>query len=88
MRRLLAILLLCPALAFGHGTPPPVVRPPVGTPAPVVDSGSPALGWLVFAFVGGFFYVAICTKEREVNPEGWFAKNCAFWEQKPGPHYP
>jgi hypothetical protein len=23
-----------------------------------------------------YFYFAICTKEKERNPEGWFARSC------------
>lgn len=32
-----------------------------------------AAPWLL---VETYFYFAICTKEKEVNPDGWFSQNC------------
>lgn len=80
VRRLLAILLLAPSLALATGghAPPPVVRPPVVTPASPQPSpaSQPSGGhtnawaqWAPIVFVGIFFGAVIwthatCVKEK------------------------
>lgn len=69
VRRLLAILLLAPSLALATGghAPPPVVRPPVVTPAsPHTNAWAQ---WAPIVFVGIFFGAVIwthatCVKEK------------------------
>jgi len=79
MRYLLAVLLLCPALAFGTGMhhPPPVVKPPVVTPMPVApaqpaqqpasSSHSAFPSWLVFVGVGVYFGAVIYAHDKCVK---------------------
>ena len=73
MKQLLALLLLCPALALGNGVhpmPPPVTppaTPPPVTPAPA--SSSTSLGPYVLASVAIFFLAVIiehhkCVQEK------------------------
>ena len=76
MRRLLALLLLCPSLAFGTGMhhPPPVVKPPPAAPIapaqqPASSSHSTFPSWLVFVGVAVYFGAVIyahdkCVKEK------------------------
>jgi hypothetical protein len=71
---------------------PPVVTPPVSTPvassAPTVANSAPeqaaagssgkAMGYAVFAGVAVYFWAVICVKEREVNPDGFWANYMCF----------
>lgn len=63
-------------------TPPPpaTAAAPASTPAQQPSGGGGGSGfnpgYLVMAGVALFFFAVICTKEREVNPAGWFARSC------------
>ena len=78
MIRLLALLLLCPALAFGTGLHrSPVVKPPVVPPNPVAPAqpaSQPASSshttfpsWLVFVGVAVYFGAVIYTHAKCVE---------------------
>ena len=67
MRRWLAVLLLCPALAFGMGEVPPP------TPSPAPTSSAFPVGLVVAGLIAVYFIAVIIEHERYCKQE---PRNC------------